>query len=442
MLGPAVTLFLLSLALAWSVFLKGGDTPLVWDATLLVVGAVSLAYWLLTSRLQRAPRLDAWLRWPIFLLPCYVTLQLVPLPLGLVHVLSPARADLIHALAPVIPGISRAPLSVNPPAAVLGLFSLLGYTATFLLVRELSWRFSARPWTPVMPLIVVAALEAGIGMIQVFSSWPSGGATGTYVNYDHYAGLLEMVLPFAALYGLRILRRRKGRFESPTLPALSACGMWGIAAVVLLAITYSLSRMGFLVALCVLFLIAALSLGPQLPSRAWRWSSFGAIGALLVLMLIFFPPAQLIGRFAALSSTEKVSPELRFFIWKKTLSVISEFRFVGCGLGGFESTFLKYQASATNFRIDFAHNDYLQYLAELGILGFTILAAIIAGILTRILRGILVITSEEHRLLVIGCAGAFVAILLHSFVDFNMYIPANAMTLAWIAGIGSANAQA
>jgi hypothetical protein len=37
-----------------------------------------------------------------------------------------------------------------------------------------------------------------------------------------------------------------------------------------------------------------------------------------------------------------------------------------------------------------------------------------------------------------ACTGSFAAILLHSFVDFNLYIPANAMLLAWIAGIAAA----
>jgi O-antigen ligase len=117
----------------------------------------------------------------------------------------------------------------------------------------------------------------------------------------------------------------------------------------------------------------------------------------------------------------------------------SEYRFFGSGLGGFESVFLNYQAVANNFKVEFAHNDYLQYLAELGILGFSILAAILGDLLIQILRNATARSDESRRLLLVACAGGFVAILLHSFVDFNMYTPANAMTLAWIAGLGSAN---
>jgi len=441
MLGPAITLVLLSLALSWPVFLKGGVWPEDWDVALCAVGCISAGYWLFTRPIHRAPSLSPWLRWPIFLFPCYIVFQLIPLPMGVLGTLSPARARLAGALEPLLPGVAWAPLSVNPPAAVLAFFTITGYIATFLLVRELAWRWASRPWTPLIPLIVIGALEAAIGMFQVFDRWPSGDASGTYTNRDHFAGLLEMVLPIAALYGLAILRRRKARFDSPALPAIAACGLWSVAALLLLAIIYSLSRMGFLVALCVLFLIAALSIGPRLPSRAWRWSSLGLIGVVILLVLIFLPPGRLIERFAAISSTERASADTRLLLWKETVPVISEFRLFGTGLGGFESTFLKYQATDNVFRVEFAHNDYLEYIAELGFVGFAILAVIVVGIVAQILRGILKAGDEDRRLLVIACAGALVAMLLHSLVDFNTHIPANAMTLAWIGAVGSVNAS-
>lgn len=441
MLGPRLALALLSLALAWSVLSKAGVWPQDWDITLCAIGCISVGYWLFTRPIHRAPPLSRWLRWPILLLPCYLVFQLIPLPVGVLEVISPARAQLVKALAPVIPGVAWAPLSVNAPAAVLALFTLAGYVATFFLVRELAWRWAARPWTPLAPLVAIAALEAAIGMFQVFTRWPSGEATGTYTNRDHFAGLLEMVLPIAALYGLAILRRRNERFHSPALPAINACGLWSLAALLLLAIVYSLSRMGFLVALCVLSLVAVLSLGPRLPSRIWRWSSLGLLCAIVLLVLVVIPPAQLIERFAAISSTERVSADTRLFLWRETPLLISEFPLFGTGLGGFESAFLKYQATGNAFRVEFAHNDYLQYVAELGFAGFAILMSIVIGIAVQISRGILKLTEEDRRLLVIACAGALVAMLLHSFVDFNTYIPANAMTLAWIAAVASVNAS-
>lgn len=436
MFGPLITLIALSFALAWCVVFKAGIAPPDWDVTLLILGCCSTGYWLLTRRVHRAPPLKAGMRWLVFLFPAYLIFQLIPFHVGVLQVLSPARAGLLHALAPVMPGLNSAPVSVNPPSSVLGLFTMLGYIATFLLVRELAWRFSARPWTPVLPLIAVALFEAGLGMFQVFAGWPTATAIGTYTNRDHFAGLLETILPFATLLGVVILRKRnRSRFAVSS--ALKACAMWTIAATLLLAIIYSLSRMGFLVALSVFFIIGMLALRPPVRSRAWRWSSVGAIAAVIALMFLFFPPNQLIERFANMSSTEKISADTRLSLWRETMPLIAEYRFFGCGLGGFESVFLKYQAVANNFRVQFAHNDGLQLLAELGIVGFSILAAILTGLLTQIFRDALGSGDENRRLLLVACAGGFIAVLLHSLVEFNMYIPANAMTLAWIAGLGS-----
>jgi O-antigen ligase len=108
-------------------------------------------------------------------------------------------------------------------------------------------------------------------------------------------------------------------------------------------------------------------------------------------------------------------------------------------LGGYESNFLKFQAIAYASRVRFAHNDYLQALAELGLVGFAILLAGIYGVSAQIFKGIARLVEPDRRLLVIACGASVVAILLHSLVDFNLHIPANAMTLAWIAGVGSIN---
>ena len=150
MVGPIITLVVLSFALAWSVVCKAGILPSDWDVTLLVLGCTCTAYPLFTHRSHRAPPLKPWLRWLVFLFPAYLVFQLIPFHAGILQILSPARASLLRDLAPLAPGVNSARLSVNPPAGLLSLFTLLGCTATFLLVREVAWRFSARPWTAVV----------------------------------------------------------------------------------------------------------------------------------------------------------------------------------------------------------------------------------------------------------------------------------------------------
>ena len=67
-------------------------------------------------------------------------MQLVPLPLCFLKILSPARASITESLAPVLPGIEWAPLSVLPSATLAHLLRLSAYALVFLLVRECAWR--------------------------------------------------------------------------------------------------------------------------------------------------------------------------------------------------------------------------------------------------------------------------------------------------------------
>jgi O-antigen ligase len=440
MIGPIITLAALALSLAWAMFLRAGVYPSDWVSALLFVGCICSAYWMFVRRRLLAPPPDAWVRYAIWALPCYCAFQLLPLPLGLLRFLSPARAQLVDALTPVSRGIGSAPLSVNPPMALLWGVSLLCYITTFFLMRELGWRFADRPWTVVWPLIAIASAEAAIGMAQVSAGWPNGEGTGTYTNRDHFSGMLEMILPFAVMYGWSVLQRRRERFEESAWPAIRVSIVWVAAALVFVAIVYSLSRMGLFVALCSLFVIGALSLGPHLPSQNFRMVSLTLLAVGMLALFIFLPPDQLVARFAEMSASGKISTDTRLNFWKTTLSLIGQYRWFGSGLGGFESTFLKYQGTASAYRVEMAHNDYLQYLAELGFIGFAIAAAAMVGVLIPVAKGIVKGPDENRRLLLVACAGSFTAISLHSLVDFNLYIPANAMTLAWIAGVASINA--
>jgi O-antigen ligase len=434
---PIVTLVALGLSLVWVLFLRAGVYPSDWVSTVLFTGGIALLYWMFVRKRHLAPQPALWLRCVIWALPCYSAFQLLPLPLGLLEVLSPARAHLAVALAPVVPGVTNAPISVNPPMGVLWGFSLLCYIAVFFLLRELGWRFSDRPFVPFLPLVIAGAAEAAIGMVQVSAGWPNADASGTYANRDHFSGMLEMIWPLAVMYGWALLQRSRQHYQQSRGPAIQAGLLWGGAALILVAIVYSSSRMGLFVAICSLFVIAALSFGPHLPSQNVRMVSLTLVAVASLALFIFLPPDQLLARFAEMSASGKISTDTRLYLWKETLSLVDEFRWFGCGLGGFESTFLKYQGTAGAYRVEMAHNDYLQCLAELGVAGFSILLAAIVGICLSVAKGIARITDESRRLLLVACAGSFVAIALHSFVDFNLYVPANAMILAWVAGVAS-----
>ena len=106
---------------------------------------------------------------------------------------------------------------------------------------------------------------------------------------------------------------------------------------------------------------------------------------------------------------------------------------MGCGLGAYESCFLPYKSSWPEQTTGYAHNDYLQVMAEFGLPAFGCLLALAALAYGTALRR----TGAKNpaRWLAIACVGGLSAILLHSFVDFNLYIPANGLLAVWAAAM-------
>ena len=331
---------LLTLAFAYAVFQKGGVWPQDWNISLLVLGLLALFYRPRTP----VPRHEPWLRWPLIHLPAYAAFQLLPLPNPLLRLLSPARAEIQAAL-----GGNFAPLSVVPAATLRHFLRIAVYVLVFLLVRELAWRLSRRPWSLAFPLVAIAALEAALGLVQFYSKGSEGLARGTYVNRNHYAGLLEMSLPFALMYPVAVLRRNRSPDHSPVRPALIACAVLALAALILLGIIHSLSRMGFIAALVSLFVCGTAILLQTARYKLWSASRkllvVLFVAALILFGFIFLPPDQLIARFGQLAFSDGITSQDRLQLWRETLPLIAAYPLFGCGLGGYESAFMKYKIS-------------------------------------------------------------------------------------------------
>ena len=115
--------------------------------------------------------------------------------------------------------------------------------------------------------------------------------------------------------------------------------------------------------------------------------------------------------------------------------MVKAFPLTGCGLGGYESCFMRFKAVVPMYTANFAHNDYLQIMAEMGIPGFLLGLVLVLRIFWNGIRQAQSNAGLNERYLALACTGSLTAILLHSFVDFNLYMPANAMLMAWVLGI-------
>ncbi len=438
-----IAYFGIAISLTFAAVLNGGVDPSQWQWIAIIVSLSSCLCLAVRSKrtLDRgnSPELGiltALLLWMLF--------QLVPLPPALVKFLSPHRWDSAVAarLATGSPLGSWLPFSVAPAATLERLLYVVPAMAAFVAAREMGrWWGGRRLWLIAAPVIAVALIECWFGLDQFFSvqaaSLNPQVVRGTYVNRNHFAGLLELALPLAIMWAIAILYKAKKRGgEVPARAAIRSSMLLAIAAGLLTMVMASLSRMGFIASLAG---IAVAAFGWLLLRREkdhastpkWRW----LIPIVLPLgVFALFSTNAMVLRFADTPGPGEMTADGRMQIWTEAIRLIGAYKWTGTGLGTFEQGLYPIRHLAPDFTFDFAHNDYLQILAELGLIGGLLAIALALRVLWKPISVILE-SNSRHRALAVGLVGALLAIGLHSLVDFNLYIPANALAVAWLAGL-------
>lgn len=429
---------LLTVALAYSAALYGGIRAFDWNIALTAVGLTAVTCGCLQKRVPCANPQDRTLLWATCLFPGYVAGQLVPLPLELLRIVSPTRAELAGAFRSLSSPLRVVAVTIATDATREYALKVGAYALMFLVVRQLSRAWAERPWALVRPLLAVGIAEAALGLLQY-----GGGAeqvSGTYLSKNHYAGLLEMILPFALAYGSVLLyEARKGAGALQQLaPALGASflvsGLAMFAAVVL-----SLSKAG-LISVIVSLAFAGMLAVQRRPGGRLRTASLAAVVLLAGAAFVVLPLDKAVMQFGSAVTGGTMGE--RWPIAKDTLSFIAAYPLVGAGMGTYYPGILRYQTSGLGFAWLNAHNDYLQLLAETGVVGFGMLATVVFLAFRRSVRVARTAVSHEVRMLGLACCAGLAAMLIHSLVDFNMYVPANAMVFAWIMGIAAGLPQA
>lgn len=306
----------------------------------------------------------------------------------------------------------------------------------------------------IVALVALGTAEAFYGLVQYLMNvqtifWYSKKydleeATGTYINRNHFAGLLEMILPFAvclAMYeGEKLLAGRKhrgGRATKLTSDLKThAVILWlGIAVVLMAAIVFSRSRMGLLVAFASLIVVFGLKMLQRKAVPAVLGGAF---------LILSFCLAAWIGLRPALNRFENLGQEFsgdesRLSMWPGAVKLIAEHPLVGTGWGTFPVVYTAVQTTFLTQFVNHAHNDYLEISSDLGIPAALLLFASILFVLVRAVRTFLHGEGKYGPAISLACVGSIVAILLHSLTDFNLYIPGNALLFAVILGLALAS---
>lgn len=249
-----------------------------------------------------------------------------------------------------------------------------------------------------------------------------------------------MALPLTVAWAIASWRRGHSSSQGSAGATLRTALLLAAAAFLLMGMLASLSRMGILSTLVGLGAMGLVWLFTQPadavnPRRRWRWVAPAGILLGVVTILAFLSPGEMVQRFAEMAQTEDITSDGRVQIWKDTVKLIAAYPWTGCGLGAYERGLFAFKTAAPMNTVDFAHNDYLQILAELGFPGFLLVTAVSGWILWSTYSAVLYRRGRSNWELAVGLLGVFVAIGLHSLADFNLYIPANALALAWLGGL-------
>jgi len=255
-------------------------------------------------------------------------------------------------------------------------------------------------------------------------------SSGTFICPNSLAGYLEMLAPLAIVYALA------SRLSHATRLIVGYAGL-----AILAGIAVSLSRGGWVSTVAALVVLAVV----LLRSMRYRLIVFAAIIALGIGIYAFYQKAEPIvqHRLQAASGTGP-SRDLRLRLWPAATKIWLENPVFGAGPGQFDHHYRRYRepVDRTQNRPIYAHNDYLNTLADYGLVGFGLISMAFMLLFRGVARSWHAVAYSSNGQQSIGTKAAFligasaglVAILVHSLFDFNMHIPANAiLAVTWMA---------
>ncbi len=450
--------------LVWAPIPLGSNRPWAWSLLEFMTFGLA-AGWLICFSFGKVSVTEPFRRakWFLGLLGFWIVYQglfILPMPQAWVAFLSPEAAavqDLRHA------GFDQSTwmaLSVDPYASRVSWFKSLLYVICFALtLLVISNRDRTKQFAYV--LVIFALFLAVYGLMMHLTEYShqwfgtaishASRASATYVNPNHFAGFLEMTLAIGIgllIAGLRdsqaqtwkqFLKRVLEWIFSPKMRLrLMLC-------VLVIALVATHSRMGNTAFFASTIVVGVIGIAFS------RHATRGTVVLLVSLIAIdvfivgsWFGLEKLANRIEQTSvayrqneSTESV--ETRTEPAKYGIDLIADYPLFGAGPGSWYVAFPRYRGGDLSSFFDYAHNDYVQFVAESGLIGGALLFATVVWSLVVALIAQFQRRDPLMRGLSFASIMGVTSILIHSSVDFNLQIPANAMlfmvllAFAWIS---------
>lgn len=433
---------ILALFLTCTIVAGGSSTGAFYaNAALQVISCLVIAWSLWDSRLNPMSR-AGWLALCLGgALTAIILAQLVLLPPD-VWLQLPGRQIVADGFAAIGAPLPSLPLTMTSDETIFGLLKFLPALAAFSIAAKLSGPalLGSLPWV----VLFCAVLSVVVGLGQVFlgpqtplylyefTNW--GQPVGFMANANHQAALLVMALPFGAL----IISRLASETPENGLDLGLAVIVWILMAIVVLGVLMAGSVAGYGLLAPSLLLSVLIGRG----NASGRVTTLGIVGvsiAIAVIGAVVASSPRLVGLGATSLTDDYLS---RPDTYRRTLEAIGETMPAGTGLGSFQSVFPAYEDpdEVTSTQMNHAHNDYLEFVLEMGVAGIVLIAALLIWFLWR---AFVIWTHDKGQgsRLRRAASVALLIVIIHSAVDYPLRTAAISAFAGLCLGIMSTQAE-
>jgi O-antigen ligase len=273
-------------------------------------------------------------------------------------------------------------------------------------------------------LILLCFSVSLLGIVQHFTSdakiygfrtlTAGGDPFGPFVNRNHFAGFVELTLPAGlALLIFRGLRR-------DMIPLTGLLTIVPVGAMILSGSRGGIVSFGFEVA--VLALLARLRKAPEGP----RLVALAIVGFAALALVAWLGTGRALERFSTLHPGD-VTLSRRATMVHGAAHIFFDHPIIGAGLGSLVAVYPRYETVYDGHIVDHVHNDFMELLAEMGILGGLCGLAFLWILVREARKSFTAEQGHFSRGIHAGAIAALCGLLLHSLVDFNLHIPSNAL---------------
>lgn len=431
-----IIFILLCVILAFSTLAYGATETWAFGFISIFTGLIAI-FWLADAWFNREFRFDTnALQLPILGLIIIGLIQLLPLR-------SPETGGAL-----TVPAVSS--LSINPYATRFAVIQLIVFLIFF--AAAFTYLNSAQRLRKIVAGVVIfGAVMAFFGILQRLASpegiygWrptPQAIPFASFVNQHHFAAFMEMTI------GLTLaLWVGKATEKDKRLLLIIAIVLMGIAILLTGSRGGVLSLLGVVGFVLLTNFLRKTDGAEEIPKeekRARFKRNLAMVGGGFGLLIVLVGAVLLLGGDAPLSRgigltthTDVSSGRLHF--WSVGWQIFLSYPIIGAGLDAFGTAFPLYDTWNGNFRVEQAHNEYLQILADAGILGFLCIAAFIFLLFKQGLQKIGTEHSHFRRSVAIGALAGCFGILIHSFFDFPLRTSANAFFFLLFAVFAAAS---